>query len=180
MTEEIMDFVSEMVAPYLIYFGEKGISPKVIDVLGEEIITLKKSEGPRLGEFLKMDQPLSTLESIYHSLGLSIGHISRYCIEHGHLHVDNVVIENNSPVIIDWGMAFYAGILASDDTFDMWKNLNCSFLLDTTLKALNVKCNTMYPELEKVFLEEFRREFLCTEGISPTEIKYKLLESRFW
>ncbi len=123
MDNRIVDVVGIAVAPFLIYFGNRGITPKVLAVEGEEVLTLERAEGPRLGQLLRagrLDQASAPV--LYERLGRAFGTISRYGILHGHPHSDNVVVTlENNPVVIDWGMALY---LPLRDGIKAWRTRN--------------------------------------------------------
>ncbi len=108
MAEEIIDVTSCVVTPVLIYLGTKGITPRVLAVEGEEILTLQKVQGPRLGQLLESQEFVSPqADEVYVKLGTAVATISRYGLVHGHLHSYNVVVEQGRPIVIDWEQASY-------------------------------------------------------------------------
>ena len=166
--EEIVDMVGEPIPAYFVHFSEKGITPEILRIEGFEILVLRRAEGPRLGETLKRDPANPKLPEIYKKLGFSVGYISKYGISHGHLHTYNVVLENNSPIIIDWGQASYLGISG----IDLWLSGNANFLLKSTKEDLTIaKRPDLYAPLESIFIKEFKKEMAIPQSKTPREIQ---------
>jgi hypothetical protein len=65
--ELLMDVVPEPVIPYLIHFGEEGISPRVLDV-DEPLVFTNKIEGYYLWDELIKGITIPILSEIYAKL----------------------------------------------------------------------------------------------------------------
>ncbi|MBI2148828.1 hypothetical protein HYU23_04055 [Candidatus Woesearchaeota archaeon] len=174
MVEEIVDLVSEDITPFLIHFGEIKITPEILDVNDGSCIQIRRVPGPRLGTLLLDDSDLNKLKSIYAKLGYKVGYISKYCVEHGHLHTENVVVENDEPHIIDWGQGTYFGITYSniEQRYRFWMEQNSEFLLRTTKERLiTANREIYYPNLERIYCEKFRSGLLSPLKPSSREIR---------
>ncbi|GEM_PF-5632222 len=159
---EICDLVSEAVVPFLVHFSERGIVPKILDVEGGFVLKLRAAEGPRLGSWLETASP-DELRKVYGVLGSHVGYISKYGVAHTDLHTFNVIVENNSPVIIDWEKAtpFFTGHHAD---FEM--------LLNHTEKYVR---SDFFPDLKKVFSYAFSKELSLPCDVSMEEIMMNCL-----
>lgn len=131
----LVDFVGRDITPFLIYLGNKGIAPKVLNAVKDDMelqfygfsdyVVIEKVLGRRLGDTLNITAK-EHLESIYNKLGYSLGFIYKNLpIEHTDLHIYNVVVEKG-PVIIDWGKA----LKVSDEEFNNRK-FDASNIRDT-------------------------------------------------
>lgn len=179
MTSEISDFVSCAVSPYLIHFGEKGITPKVLHAKSDELLILKKVEGPRLGDVLKSGIEEARLKEIYEQLGSNVGYISKYCIEHGDLHTENIIIENGMPIIIDWGSASFFGIFFEEPEkrYQFWIERDSKHLLRSTRERLGeVGKMNIYPQLENTYSKSFKEEILSPRDVKIRDMERKLIE----
>lgn len=174
---ELVDITSEVVIPYFIHFAEVGIAPKIVAVEGGEVLRIIAAVGPRLGEMLKAKTRIDTLCGIYAELGRRVGYISKYCIAHGHLHTENVVVEGGIPIIIDWGQAEYLGIAHEneEERYRFWKGVNTQFLMESTQERLAEagRLGITYNELQEAFYEKFRAELLSPRGVQDEEIQRK-------
>jgi serine/threonine protein kinase len=169
---EVMDLVSELVVPHLIYFGENGITPKVkaVDI---EMLTVEEVPGPRLGPALRSFD-LARALSVYARLGTKVGFISKYGVAHNDLHTENVVVApNDDPVIIDWGKASLMPVRESDDGAQVrfWYGLNAGDLMRFTNERLK-QCGRerWLPELESEFRETFREALLSPLEATASEL----------
>lgn len=171
--ETLQDVVSCLIVPYLIHFGERGITPKVLEVDGEEVLTIEKVEGQRLGELLgKADA--ERLTRVYHQLGVSVGYLPKYKIDHGDLHPHNVVVCGDKPVIIDWGKASYFGIAHENpqEAYEFWMGQDSRVLLETTKGMLGkVERGNLFAVLEQAYTESFRTELCRPFDVDPREIQ---------
>ncbi len=161
-----MDMTSCIITPYLIYFGELGITPRVDSVQAEEILYLDEIPGRRLGEYLREDLKEDLpFEQIYEDTGYGFGIISRYAISHGHPHGDNVVVRpDNKPIIIDWGQAHY-GI--APNGVDGAIDANGSWLLKE-LEEKSSQLGDRKGKLEAALRGGFERAF-NERGLKPHE-----------
>lgn len=134
MSTTIVDVTNCLVTPLLIYLGSKGITPRVVGVEGEEVLTLERVEGFRLGQLLRNEEfSKASASEVYGLLGEAVGTISRYGIVHGHLHSDNVVVTSqNKPVIIDWAQASYFPIYGPEG---IWRAQNLAMLVEDLGKS---------------------------------------------
>lgn len=171
--ETLIDIVSCLIVPYLIHFGERGITPRILKVEGEELITIEKAQGPRLGELLEKAD-LERLTRIYHQLGTSVGYISKYKIVHDDLHPDNVVVCGDKPVIIDWGKASYFGIAHTDsqEACEFWMERDSGILLYTTQgRLITARRRELFPTLKEAYAESFVTEFRKPLDVDHREIQ---------
>ncbi len=168
--ETIVDVVSCVVSPYLIYLGEIGVTPKVISVEAEEVVTMQRVPGRRLGNFLREGNiDRKQFGEIYRTLGSHVGIISHYGILHGHLHSDNVVFNGNHPVIIDWGMA--SSSLPYDEKGETGLMHNGMVLmddLDTYLSKMDIQIKR---DLEISFKRGFNQGFSRKDLLSSVDVQ---------
>ncbi|MBW2996545.1 phosphotransferase [Candidatus Woesearchaeota archaeon] len=178
MARELFDLVSEVVIPWLVHFSEKGITPKIKSADFFGALTIEEVEGPRLGEYLRQDVDAEQLQEIYNELGSRVAYISKYCIVHGHLHTENVVVRSgdNMPVIIDWGMASYLGLIFEDED-RLSQDRNSNDLLEATKERLEeVGRDNIYQRLKDSYAESFRKEINSPFDITPREIQLNSLQ----
>lgn len=171
--EGLTDITSEIIVPYLIHFGERGYTPKIFRVDGGEILRIRKAEGPRLSAFLETASR-EQLERLYMQLGVRVGYISKYHVVHGHLHTDNVIVERDKPVIIDWGQGSYVGIVSDeqDQHYRFWMGQNSGMLLESTRERLEaVGKEDLFSELRGKYSEAFRRELFMPQCVTPQQLQ---------
>ena len=159
--EEVIDVTSSAVVPYLIHFSKLGISSNVVEVDSCEI-KMRKVLGPRLGELLNGGLKVFDLEGIYERMGHHVGVMSKYAVGHNDLHIENVIIENGIPVIIDWENA---KVGYTDDRLD--------FLQDTEMSLISRGFGKEFAKLKNSFDIAFDREMKKPMITTPEEIHRK-------
>jgi len=169
--DTIWDMVSEEVIPYLIHFSDKGIAPRIIEVQSPGVF-MQKAEGRRLGEVLTNKPKPAKLFPIYEALGKNIAYLGKYGIFHTDLHTYNIVVENNLPVIIDWGKASFSFLVCDyDGSFDAKE------LLRHTQETLGKNNRPeIYSPLESVFRKSFETEIKVPLEVSHEEIQEAAFE----
>jgi len=111
---QLVQTASENVIPYLVHFGDMGVSPRVLRLDGENIAFVERCEGPRLGNYIPFASEAELNVAIY-SLGKKIAYANKHGVFHGDFTTDNVIVkEGNGPVIIDWDGASLGGVFESD------------------------------------------------------------------
>ena len=164
------DYVNKDLIPFLIHFGEKGITPRVLSVSKGEIKTIR-IEGRYLTDILHETPDPSKLLSIYKELGVRVGYISKYGVAHNDLHTANVVVEGTTPVIVDWESTPIMPMRfeTQDEANDFWMGVNSKRLLSTTKRDL--QSPETYSQLEKTYSVSFREELFSPLETSYSEIK---------
>jgi len=192
---EITDYInSRRLYPYLVHFGEVGISPKVVgaytrEELGSsyvkqetrkiatvEIVFFEKIEGDRLNGWLWQNHHIEELRAMYKELGYSVGYIHKYGVYHNHLKTANIVVNSQGkPIIIDWKHAeSYNGPVEENEPHSTFGD--SKLLLPTArrrLEQVGIIGSDSINELEEIYWE--RR---LIELQSPLEITITDLERR--
>jgi len=165
--EEITDITTETIVPQLMHFSDVGITPKILRIDSGEILHLKKAEGPRLGLWLQQEPDIEKIIQLYVKLGVAVAYISNLYITHGHLHTENVVVEGENPIIIDWGLGSFLGIVYDnlEKKIETWMADNSSMLLETTKERLQtVGRFKLYTPIEAAYTKAFSQRM----AIEPT------------
>jgi tRNA A-37 threonylcarbamoyl transferase component Bud32 len=168
---DITDFVSDPVFPLFWHFSTKGIVPRVISA-EPDIVTLEYAKGPRLGQYMHQ-APQDRLLQIYTTLGTNVAYINKYCVQHGHLHTENIVVSGGNPVIIDWDHGSFLGI----PDIEFWKGQDSQLLLKTTKERLHEsKKGDFYAAIENAYTAAFEKEFRIPRQQNHREISIAATE----
>jgi len=172
--KDIVDTPPDYLIPYLIHFGEKRITPKVLGVEGGEALRLEKVPGRRLGMLLQDENdpgPLR-LREIYSVLGRHVGYIAKFNVIHTDLHTENVVVEDDYPIIVDWERGECHPFLNSDPMY--WHGHSSDLLLKTTKVRLEqAEFPQMYEILQRYYTDAFLEELNTHTEIDKEELYRK-------
>ncbi len=141
--------------------GQLKISPVVLEAIAGSV-RLQPVLGLRLSELL-LAEDKATLQEVYQRLGQHGGYLSREGIVHGDLHVDNVIVDGNQPVIIDWAQARMLKIpkmLSTDPgvLYGLWMEQNAEQLLCSTADRVRFR-EGLYSLLKSKYEVGFHKRF---------------------
>lgn len=171
--DTLVDVVDSSVVPYVIHFGTKGIAPKVVRVTSENLLTVERAPGIRLGQLLKESHDDDMLERVVGETGKHAGYISKYCISHGDLYADNVFVQKH-PVIIDWDRAQIMQFGSNDpaSASGRWLRINGRmFLEDMKTTMEEVGRDKYVKRFSEAYLRAFLKEFLRPLDTTHEEIQ---------
>jgi tRNA A-37 threonylcarbamoyl transferase component Bud32 len=124
-----------------------------------------------LGYFLR-EPNVPFLLDVYRKLGANLAYISKYYVTHNDLHVDNVIVEGNKSLIIDWGGAM-TGLIPEKEDSSLVDGDSGVLLLSTIERCGDLE---IYKRLERVFTEGFLAELWAPLDVSVGEIFRRSLE----
>ena len=163
--------------PYILHFGEKGITHKVTwintrkrdsgkDLERAQLIVsptslyVERVKGDNLGYWFSQIDKVEELSQMYEKLGCRVGYIHKYSVYHNHLKTENVVVdENDNPVIYDWK---WGGRIEVDEkeTYHKFPNSGDSVLLLRTIRdrLIDKFATEKIAEFEDLYKETRRKE----------------------
>lgn len=148
------------IARRMTLLGQQGIAPTVVDTVAGSV-RLQPVQGVRLSELLQAEN-IGGLPLTYQLLGRHGGYLSRSGIVHGDLHVDNVIVEGNWPVIIDWAQAkmfeIPARVTDPEVLYGLWMEQNAEQLLRSTADRVKFR-GALFSVLEDKYKAGFRERF---------------------